>query len=314
MLALTRGGFNGEAGLATEIQLNNPNGLFAFPNGTIFILDFFNRRVRKVDRAGQLTTLFEDSSGFGPGRALWVSPSEDLVYYNGGSVIKRWTPANGIEVVAEEISDPGNLAVRPNGDLIVTARAAHLVYRISPDGTKTVIAGDGTDKEITGGMLATEAGLESVRGVAIQSDGSFFLATQKGGDVWFVDTSGVIHRFISGNGKGNTRDGENDLVSTPGDKISEPRAISLAPNGDLIITSNDKGYVRVAQRLASPKLVRLEGASLEWVLTPGREHHLESSRDLSKWERLISADTGADVLTWEASGETPKNLWFRVSW
>jgi hypothetical protein len=46
-------GFNGEVGVATDLQLNSPNGLYVLPNGIVYILDFLNRRVRRVDRLGQ---------------------------------------------------------------------------------------------------------------------------------------------------------------------------------------------------------------------------------------------------------------------
>jgi glucose/arabinose dehydrogenase len=131
----------------------------------------------------------------------------------------------------------------------VTEQGRHLVHRISPDGKKKeTIAGNGTTSEPINGRPATEIGLHEVRGVALRPDGSYFLCTHKGGDVIFVDSHGIANKLIDGEGRGNVHAGEGEAVSTPGDKISEPRAVTLAPNGDLIVTSGDYGFVRVVKK------------------------------------------------------------------
>ena len=314
------GGLNGEEGLATEIQLNNPNGLFVRPDGVVYILDFFNQRVRKVDLEGQLTTLIHEPNGFGPGRGLWVSPDEQLVYFNGPGNVKRWTAAGGVEVVVESLTDPGNLTVDPDGALVVTSRAgdgandtSHRVYRVGADGELTVIAGNGTtDEPMTDGVPATSVGLESARGVAFLPSGGFFVATQKGGDVWYVDVGGLIHQFVIGAPKGNVRNGDGLRFSTPGDKIAEPRAVALAPNGDLIITTNDNGYIRVVERFQEPQVNVVSSERVHLRVTAGREHRVEASVDLITWS------------TWQALGpeitDTTLSEWpdgrpfLRVAW
>jgi len=313
-------GMNGEEGLATEIQLDNPNGLFVRPDGVVYILDFFNQRICKVDREGQLTTLINDPDGFGPGRGLWVSPDEQLVYFNGTNQVKRWTPDGGIEVVVSNLTDPGNLTVDPYGALVVSSRAgdgtagtSHRVYRVGADGGLTVIAGNGTtDEPMIDGVPATSVGLESARSVAFLPTGGFFLATQKGGDVWYVDTNGLIWRFVSGAPRGNVRNGDGQHFSTPGDKIAEPRAVTLSPTGDLIITTNDNGYIRVVERFQTPQMTVVYRECVHLRLTAGREHRVETSADLKVWS------------TWQALGpeitETTLSTWpvgrpfMRVAW
>ena len=54
--------------------------------------------------------------------------------------------------------------------------------------------------------------------------------------------------LIRGSGKGNIHTGDGESITLPGDKISEPRSVTLAPNGDVIITCNDSGFVRVITR------------------------------------------------------------------
>ncbi|MEM7385680.1 MAG: hypothetical protein AAF514_12110 [Verrucomicrobiota bacterium] len=248
-------GFNGEQGQAREVQLSFPNGLYVLPNGTVYIMDTFNFRIRKVDPEGKLTTVIKDEEGFHHGRGLWVSPDEKLIYYCGSdrsqpnSRLRKWTPEGGSETVIGGFYDLAYFTVDPKGNILVTEQGAGRVFRISPDGkTKEHLAGNGSEDEPVSGRQATEIGLHEVRGIALRKDGSYFLCTHKGGDIVFVDTKGIAHVFIEGRGRGNVHDGDGQSVKVPGEKISEPRAVTLAPNGDLLITCNDNGFVRVVKK------------------------------------------------------------------
>jgi WD40 repeat protein len=261
------------------------------PDGTVFILDLLNNRVCKVTPDGFLTTLFEDPGGFGPGRGLWVSPGGDLAYYAGPRSVKRWTPSGGTEVATDGLVDPGNLTIDPDGQLVVTDRGAHRVYRVGADGSRTTIAGNGATGGGTDGVLATACALDEVRGVAFLPDGGYFLATMKGGDIWYVDTNGLIHLFVPGTGSGNVHAGDGQPVTTPGDKISEPRAVTVAPNGDVLITCNDTGFVRAVNRLPTVvpdvevDFTRGSPSSfgLRWTTAEGQSYTVEASGALDGW-------------------------------
>jgi len=58
-------GSSGDGGLATAAQLNDPNGVAVDAAGNLFIADYRNERIRKVDTAGIITTIAGDgTSGF----------------------------------------------------------------------------------------------------------------------------------------------------------------------------------------------------------------------------------------------------------
>jgi hypothetical protein len=82
-----------------------------------------------------------------------------------------------------------------------------------------------------------------VKAVWFHPEGGFFLATHKGGQVWYVDTAGFCHLFVDGD-TDDTHAGDGGPYDAPGPKISEPRAVTMAPSGDVLITENDSGYVR----------------------------------------------------------------------
>ena len=168
--------------------------------------------------------------------------------------MRRWTPGGGIETVASGFSNLGNLTVDPGGSLVVTDNnPGHRVYRIGVGGSKTVIAGDGSESNGGSGSAALQPGIEWVRGIAFRPDGTYFLACQKRGVIWYVDSAGIIHLFIGGDRSGNAHAGDGGLVTDlPFSKMAEPRAITIAPNGDLLITTNDNGFIRRVESLCPP--------------------------------------------------------------
>jgi len=285
---------------ATSGALQNPNGLFVFPNGRFFVLDTDNRKVRCIDPNGIMTTLFHYPAGFGAGRGLVASPLGDEVYFCGELVsptqqlVKKWSAHQGFTTVATinpGVQGLGNLDLGPNGTLYVTSVGDHRVYRITQNGNPIVVAGNGmTDGNLTSGSLATTVALNRVRAVAVLPDDSFFLATQKGGDVWWVDNGAAhdglnrrIHLFVNGAGSGNIKLGDDQSRLGETDRIAEPRAIHLATNGDLLITCNDTGVIRAVRNICRPKapMLHYQHPILSWDSQWGDRFIIEESNTMA---------------------------------
>lgn len=245
-------GYNLDEGPGTEVQLAAPNGLYTLPDGTTYVLDLGNSRIMKWTTDGRATTVFSDPNGMTIGRGLWVSPDESAVVYTSGTEIRNWTADEGVTVYADGFSALGNIAIDPTDNMLVaTDRGANLVYKVDRDGEKTIIAGNGDTSGGTVGGDPRNLALKEVRGVAINPDGTYFLATHDGGQIWFVDSENTIHLAIDGDDD-HTHAGDGQDISVPGRKISEPRAIVIAPNRDLLITENDFGYIRRVEWLGIP--------------------------------------------------------------
>ena len=243
-----RPGFNGD-GDAKRCTLTLPNGLYALPNGVIYILDLGNDRIRKLDLKGQLTTVLHDPKGIVIGRGLWVHPQEDLIYYCSNSELRSWRPQEGIRTVARGFVSLGNIAVDASGQLYATDRGAGRAYKITPKGKAIPLAGNGKRSGGGHGQPALETAMPGCRGIVALENGALLLATHAGGDIWYVATDGRSYLFLEGEGRGNWCEGDGEPLTKGGKKLSEPRAIVQAPNKDLIITTNDTGYVRVVRRL-----------------------------------------------------------------
>jgi sugar lactone lactonase YvrE len=235
-----------EPGPATERSLSNPNGVWARADGTVYILDLDNQKVRRVSTDGTMSTLFA-VSGLVVGRGLWVSDAEDLAYVASGNKVVRWTLASGVETYKDGFTQLGNLVVEPSGDVLVTDRSRHQVYRIDGEGDVTVLAGNGTTFGGGDGESALETGLWGVRGIARLEGGGLFLATHEGSQVWYLDTKGIIHLFLDGSK--NAHSGDGLPVTAPGRKVSEVRNVTVDAQGNILVTENDYGYIRIVRRV-----------------------------------------------------------------
>jgi len=120
-------GFSGDSGLATKAQLNSPDGIFADKAGNLYIADYANNRIRKVDTAGIITTIIgTDSSGFsGDGEAainaqittptgVWLDQNGSIYIADAGNErIRKATVPPSDDNVAN-ISTYKSLKVFPN--------------------------------------------------------------------------------------------------------------------------------------------------------------------------------------------------------
>jgi hypothetical protein len=321
-------GFNGD-GPARECLLNGPQNTYPLPDGSFYILDSLNMRIRRVDAAGNLTTVITDTAVLN--RGLWVQRDGQVIYYCTNSQLKRWTPSQGNGpgvLVAGGFAETGNIDVDAAGNIFVSDRNLAGVYKIPPNyggGLMTDaqrVAGLGNASTIdsnstASGLPATQVGLVGVRGVAFHPLGGFFVATHRGGDVWYIDSAGIAWSFIQGN-SGNTHVANPSSVPTLGDVMSEPRSVSVSLSGDVIVACNDAGFVRIARNVLPPpappvwdantKLTE-QGMDLRWQSVPGRWYFLERAAGLgaSAWSPLAALPSAGDSTGFVDTG-SPANV------
>jgi hypothetical protein len=229
--------------LATTVAMNTPNGLWVRGDGTVYVLDTGNNKVRRLDTNGLLTTLFTDSKGISGGRGLWVKGDESLVYYGSGSHLRQWTPRGGCATLNGQFNNLGNLILSAT-NLVVTDLDDNTVWQVATNtGSRTLLFGTTGTNLVVDGTLAATNSLYGVRGVWQPPIGGYFLATDYGAQLLYVDITGIIHVLV--NGKNNDHAGDGKWFYSPGKNyFGELRSITMDPQGNLIIVENDVGYVR----------------------------------------------------------------------
>ncbi|UGS39221.1 NHL domain-containing protein [Capillimicrobium parvum] len=141
--------FNGDGAPATRVALNAPARVAPLAGGGFLIADTGNDRIRRVDTAGNISTIA------GTGTAGFAG--------------------DGGPATAAQLDAPQGIAVRADGSLVVADTANDRVRAIAADGTIRTIAGTGAAGFSGDGGPASAARLAGPRAVA-QGTGRLLVA------------------------------------------------------------------------------------------------------------------------------------------
>ncbi|HTR41781.1 MAG TPA: hypothetical protein VMH87_09225 [Pseudomonadales bacterium] len=228
---------------ATSVAMNTPNGLWVRGDGTVYVMDTGNGKIRRLGTNGMMSTLFTDPKGINGGRGLWVRNDENLVYYASSSHLRQWTPAGGSLNLNSSFNDLGNIIISGT-NIIATDRSDNTVWLVTTNtGTRTLLFGNGGTSLVVDGSLALTNSLYGVRGIWQPPSGGYFLANDYSAQFVYVDTAGILHLFINGNGDSHAGDGQ-WFYAPSKDFIGQMRSVTMDNQGNLILVENDLGYVR----------------------------------------------------------------------
>ncbi|MGC8886143.1 MAG: hypothetical protein ACP5MG_03180 [Verrucomicrobiia bacterium] len=239
-------GFNGDGPApATNLNLYLPNGGWMMADGTFYILDRYNRKVRRVDTNGIMKTVFTTTVAIN--RGIWVTGDESEVYFSATTAIYKWTPTGGVVLVRSGFSDLANiLGNDATGDLYITDRNTHRIYKLTREGNLFVIAGNGTTSGGGDGFPAISTGLNRPRGIwFLPNNGYLICEHDPGNRVWYVDPAGIIHLWLNGDRQNTPPRGDGEWFYNPAiPKVTKVRWVTLDKEGNIIIVESDIGYVR----------------------------------------------------------------------
>lgn len=220
-------GYSGDGGPATQAALNYPSGMALGPDGSLYIADTYNQRIRRVDPAGVITTVV--GKGWPPGHSGDDGPAaEASLYY------------------------PTGVALGSDGSLYIADRGSHRIRkvrpvdgRVDPAGVITTIAGNGKSAYAGDGGPAAEAVLSWPFALAIDADGNLYIADQNNRRIRRIDTEGVI-TTIAGNGDwGYSGDGGPATEAS----LRTVYGLALAADGSLYLADTKNHRIRKIQPL-----------------------------------------------------------------
>jgi sugar lactone lactonase YvrE len=176
-----QGTFGGDGGPATEANLQEPTSIAIAPDGTIYIADRDNDRIRRIDPSGVMSTFAGDGT----------------TDYRG----------DGGPATEAGLDDPAGLAIGPDGSLYFADSNHHVVRRVNLEGTIETIAGTGTMKTSGDGGPATAAELEDPESVIVDAAGNLYIGDASANLIRRVSPDGVINAFAGTGEQGLTGDG-----------------------------------------------------------------------------------------------------------
>ena len=166
----SKSGYGGDGSAATNAQLNAPTGICLDGSGNLYIADEGNRRVRKVNTSGIIST-----------------------YAGNGTTGAK---GDGGPALSASIA-PTGMCIDGKGNLFVADRTNNLVRKIDAVGNICTFAGRymGYSGD---GVPATTAVLNEPTSVAMDSYGDLFIAEFYNGRIRMVNTSGFISTYAGG--------------------------------------------------------------------------------------------------------------------
>ncbi len=214
------GGWNGDGLAATSTQLNYPTGVFVDGAGNIYIADYYNNRIRKVDADTNIvTTVAGNGAQAGP---VWDENWDDVA---ATSVPLAW---------------PASVYVDGSGNLYFSDYYYHRVRRVDADTQIiTTVAGSTTAYGLdTGGYSgdnapATLAELYRPLSPDMDADGNLYIADYYNNRIRKVDAANQKITTVAGTG---TAGYSGDCGQATSAKLNWPEDVSVDASGNIYIT------------------------------------------------------------------------------
>lgn len=182
-------GYTGDGAAATAAALWFPSGLAFDSSGNLYISDYGNSTVRKIDSKGIITTVagtgsygFSGDGGSASKAALaypyaitFDSSGNLLIADLGNTNIRKVDTSGNISTLISGIT-PEDIAVDSTGAIYFVDGVSSIVQKILPGGTIIPVAGNGTASFNGDGGPANQAEVDQPQGVATDTSGNVYVA------------------------------------------------------------------------------------------------------------------------------------------
>lgn len=167
-------GHSGDGGMATSATLSGPCGITFDQQGNLYIAEFFGQVIRKVDKAGKISTIAGVST---------VGFSGD-----GGKAINAM------------LNGPSGVVFDDKGNLFIADAYNNRVRKIAPSGIITTIAGTGVSGFSGENGPAISASFRSPYGLLFDKAGGLYVSDCWNFCIRNIDSNGLI-KTIAGQGE-----------------------------------------------------------------------------------------------------------------
>jgi sugar lactone lactonase YvrE len=243
-------GFSGDSGPATNAELHGPGGLAFDTAGNLFIADFGNQRVRKVDTSGNISTV----AGTG---------TQGFFGDGGPATNANLNSPNGLAVIAGTlyIADSGNNVIRalaPNGTISTVvslnypldlAAASGILYATSGYGVYSIrnnmaqLLTSGLHAYSSDGTPASQVGFVYPTGIWVDGSGAIFVSDFYSCTVRKITT---VVSTVAGTGAncGSIYSYGGDNGPAAAALLNSPTALTGDSSGDLWIADSQNYRIR----------------------------------------------------------------------
>ena len=214
-------GFSGDGGPATSAQLDQPTGIALDRAGNLYITDYNNYRVRKIDTFGTITTIAGNGFGAGIGSGGYTG--------------------DGGPATAAELFYPTDVTVDAAGNVYIADELNNVVRKVNTSGIISTVAGTGIGSFSGDGGLATAAQLLTPSHVAVDTVGNLYISDEGNNRIRKVNTLGIINTIAGTGVAGFSGDNGSALLA----KLNHQQGIAVDGSGKVYIADESNSRIRV---------------------------------------------------------------------
>ena len=196
-------------GPATSSNLWYPAGVAVDSHGNVYIADTYNNVVEKVTPS------------------VNSQPGTLSIFAGNGNINAAPSPGPATN---SDLFNPWGLAVDAANNLYIAAELDNRILKVTPTGTLSIIAGNGTRGTPTNGA-ATSSALDEPESIAVDSSGSVYVGDM--GDGLISKITGSALAVIAGNGK--FADPTPGLATQSG--FDNPSGLDVDSHGNVLVAN-----------------------------------------------------------------------------
>ena len=257
-------GYNFDGVPATSAQLFNPADVAVDVSGNVYIADYYNSRIRKINTSGTISTIAgTGTAGYsGDGASATAAKinlpsgvsvdSSGTIYLvdSGNNCVRRITngiirtiagtgtagfTGDGGAGTSATFNFPASLSRNASNELFIADGGNSRIRKLGTNGIVTTVAGRG----LNDGDQATNGTLNMPMAVARDRFGNLFVADVANTRIRKVDTNGIIITYAGSGNIGFAGDGG----AATNASLNKPYGVALDNAGNLFI--GDSGNARV---------------------------------------------------------------------